>query len=431
MGALEVLRFPSIEVLVAELDRRLGHSIPLPQYGSAASIRTFRDWFSAPSPNARKPQRAIIVPLDPTGFLSFPTLRQEFDLARSPGDPRYETLSIEQIGVQFGFELSQLDQPIFSLSGGERTRGAIAKACLLLHSADSLVLCSPTHWLHLNSYSYLHQLLSLADELRKPVTLFLLDGDDLNAVAHSSSSMRTAVPGRQVSWFLNGSAFRIQLLNNSEPTSRDRIFQVNLMALHDVELRSPTVLVGKNGAGKSLLAKCLSDIVRTSEPIAAKSKYGLGPSRLMLQDTLSHLFRRAISQHPSRIFEFDQEGKKKVDAIFSTLSQECRKRLWSSKPEDAHLVGPEAEPRTLFQAKLALIAERLVYSPPLLILDEPSWGLSVRQADALINVVVDYCHERDIPIAIIAHDRPNLKQYANSAICVERDEDSISARVLT
>ena len=52
--------------------------------------------------------------------------------------------------------------------------------------------------------------------------------------------------------------------------------------------------------------------MRASHAIAAKSKYGLGSSRLVLQDTLSHLFRRPIAQHPSRVFEFDQEGKKKV-----------------------------------------------------------------------------------------------------------------------
>ena len=85
----------------------------------------------------------------------------------------------------------------------------------------------------------------------------------------------------------------------------------------------------------------------------------------------------------------------------------------------------------MFQAKLAIIAERLVYSPPLLILDEPSWGLSVRQSDTLIEAVVDYCHERDIPIAMITHLRPKLRHYANSTIDISREGDFITARIIS
>jgi ABC-type cobalamin/Fe3+-siderophores transport system ATPase subunit len=429
MSSVEELRFPSIEVLVGALERRIHRSVPLPQYGSAASIRAFKEWFFAPSFDTPTSHRAIVVPPDPTGFLSFPTLRQEFELARSPSDPQHQALSIEQIGAEFSFDSSQLDQPIYSLSGGERTRAAIAKACLLLHQADSLVLCTPTHWLHLDSYSYLWKLLSLAKSLSKPVTLFLLEGDELGETYEVPAEPATPVPGRSVSWFFGASNYEIQLLNNAEPGAKDRLLRFDVSAIRDIELRSPTILTGRNGSGKSLLAKCLSDVVRASSPVTAKSKYGEGPARLVLQDTLSHLFRRPIAQHPSRIFEFDQEGKKKVDSIFTTLSQECRKRLWTSLPSDAHLVGPEAEPCTLFQAKLVLIAERLVYSPPLLVLDEPSWGLSVRQSDALIEAVVSYCHDKEVPIAMITHLRPKLKHYGNSTIALSRDGDSITAKL--
>lgn len=431
MSAAEELRFPSIELLVQALDLRFGRSTPLPQYGSATSVRAFGDWLFAPARESSQSQRAIVVPPDPTAFLSFPTLRQEFDLARSPTDPRYQALSLEQIGTKFEFEPRQLDQPVYSLSGGERTRAAIAKASLLLHRAESVAFCMPTHWLHLDSYSHLHELFRLADNSGKPVTLYLLDGDELVERIELPAKAVTPMPGRQVSWFLGGSNYEIQLLNNTEPSSKDHLLRFDVSSLRNVELRSPTILTGKNGAGKSLLAKCLSGVVRTSQPITPKSKYGQGPSRLVLQDALSHLFRRPIAQHPARVFEFDQEGKKKVDTIFSALSQESRKRLWTSMPDDAHLVGPEAEPHTLFQAKLVLIAERLVYAPPLLILDEPSWGLSLRQSDALIEAVVNYCHERDIPIAMITHLRPRLTHYANSTIHVQRDGDSITAKILS
>jgi len=129
----------SIQRLVQDVESSLGQHVPLPQHGSSASIDSYRRWRTSYKSDDNKIRSLVIIPPDPSAFLTFPTLHQEFSITRSPDDPNYQGLSIEQIGEESGFEPLQLLQPIYSLSGGERVR---SRAALCMEAAlRLLVVC--------------------------------------------------------------------------------------------------------------------------------------------------------------------------------------------------------------------------------------------------------------------------------------------------
>ena len=52
-----------------------------------------------------------------------------------------------------------------------------------------------------------------------------------------------------------------------------------------------------------------------------------------------------------------------------------------------------------------MAAERIECTPPLLIFDEPAWGIAARFATALLQCVCLRTCDRKIPLLIISHNR--------------------------
>lgn len=414
--------FASLELLHEAVAITFNRFIPSPQLGSAESLMQFVKWRNSYSDVQARANGVILIPPDPTSFLVFPTLRQEIDISRQRDDQRYQTASASQIAEEYGFSAKQLDQPLYTFSGGERVRAALLKANLLLPRAKRFVLCSPTQWLHLESYSYLERVAEQAKSLRVPVTLFSLQGDLWPATENDAhTDISQSLPNTETTWFLEATNFDLPLETRSNPSNQtDLVFRFEFEGIHNQQLKSPTLLIGMNGAGKSLLAQCLAGIIGEVRNIQPKAKHGAGPGRVILQDALSHLFRERIRQHVVRVFDFDTEGMKRVNILFGELSSKCREALWTKSPDDPYLVGRDEEPSTLLQAKLMLVAERLVHAPTLLLLDEPAWGLSIRQAKAFIYVVVSYCHSSQIPVLIICHTKDWLPTPNGDQLTVTR-----------
>lgn len=399
-----VEKFASLELLNDEVATTFNQYVASPQHGSAATMSAFMKWMHAYDANRARASGIVLIPSDPTSFLTFPTLRQEIEIARLLSDVRYEALSASQIAAEFDFNLVQLDQPIYSFSGGERVRAALLKANLLLPRTKQLVLCNPTHWLHLDSYMHLQRLIANAERLGVKVLLYLLEGDAWPALPSTNSAPISTARSDGPTWFLEANDFALPLRAASEgPSADDRILPFFFEDKSHEPLKSPTLLIGPNGAGKSLLAQCLGGLHSEHSKVKATSKHGAGPGRLVLQDALSQLFREKIKEHAVRVFDFDQEGMKRASALFKELSSKCRQILWTEAPNDPYLVGRDDEPDTLMQVKLMLASERLVYSPTVLILDEPAWGLSEKQANAFVSVVISHCHQHDIPVLIVCH----------------------------
>jgi energy-coupling factor transporter ATP-binding protein EcfA2 len=430
MAMIETKYFDSIELLYYEVSKTLNQFVVMPQQGDEIFLKSFIKWKNRSSELLNFENNEILIPADPTSILTFPTLRQEFEITRQLDDNRISHLSIDEIAQQFDFNNSQLDQPIYTLSGGERIRGALVKVNLMLPRLKTIYLCSPSHWLNFDAYYLLDKIVANAIQLDVNVKLFLLDGELWRTDKAKNSTNFDNTKGS--TWYLEGNNFSLSLDANAEINTQNRILNFSFESFENKALLSPTLLHGANGAGKSLLAQCICGMHFNEPPVISKSKHGAGATavRMIIQDSLAHLFRGNIIKHPARVFDFDNEAMKKAQALFKDFSLKCKDKLWTGAPNDAYLIGVDEEPNTLMQAKLMLVAERLVYSPSLLILDEPAWGLSIRQANALASIVINYCNINAIPVLIISHTTNWYDDGFGSQIKVSRNLDNVTVSAL-
>jgi ABC-type branched-subunit amino acid transport system ATPase component len=169
-----------------------------------------------------------------------------------------------------------------------------------------------------------------------------------------------------------------------------------------LELRSPTLISGRNGVGKTTFAKLLAGLITPDGGSVRLTTGGMtGSARVMLQDTVVHLFGEPISEHLGRVFCFDREWWKEARKIYEALQRDCLSRIAVRLPGVSVADGDGLQ--SMLQCKLAVVVDRLFGLPPLLILDEPGWCLSRTVGRAFVESVVAAAHERGIAVAIISH----------------------------
>jgi energy-coupling factor transporter ATP-binding protein EcfA2 len=432
-GNVATRRFASIEALLDHVESE-GLFVSQPQKGGEHTINKFVTWaLSHPPFGGATERRRLVIQPDPTSFLLFPSIREELKTAL----PSSSNESLQATANRYGFGDAQLDQATFTLSGGERVRAALAKAEALCETTDELVLCSPTHWLNPTSYKYLHLLMGEYVRRGKSVYLFLLNGEDMQASGAADDSLYPIVPDaisnlteRENVWRFRASDFRLEL-DAMWDGDNDATLQFAFPTNGDGGLLSPTLLTGNNGVGKSVFAKCLGGMYASvKQDITVGSYHGRGHARLIMQDSLSHLFRKNIPDHATRIFDFDLESKKKLDKLFEEMCKQCRDMLWVGEADDELKVGPTDGPDTLMQAKILLVAERLIQSPPLLLVDEPGWGLSADQANAFVCLVTNTAHKLGIAVAFISHTTHWMQTPMRSRIHIDRDGSKVTVNIM-
>jgi energy-coupling factor transporter ATP-binding protein EcfA2 len=204
----------------------------------------------------------------------------------------------------------------------------------------------------------------------------------------------------------------------------------DIKEISEERITSPIVVIGKNGSGKSVFAKCVAGMMVEKDELTPLSSMGAGSGRIVLQDCLSHYFRGKILEHPSRVFDFDSDAMKRTINLLRDLCGKSRKILCNGSKDDAYLVGSDLNPSTLLQAKIMLVAERLAYYPTVLVLDEPAWGLSLTQAHAFLTVTIRHCHENGVPVLIVSHDSRCIPFFPGGIILLSRDKFNVTAKLV-
>jgi energy-coupling factor transporter ATP-binding protein EcfA2 len=431
MTLFSVENFDTLELLQESLNRNYGQFISTPQLGGMRTLKGFREWYDNYEDKQTIHHFVLLIPADPSSFLVLPTIRQEIEMSKISDDMRFSNEPTWKIANSYNFFSKQIDQPIHTLSGGERIRAALMKADLLLPNATELVLSSPSQWLDSESIDLLDRLVQRAKALEKKITVYNLKGDSWPS--HKSVPQTEEYTERNkdfsLNWSIKSKDFLVKF-ESFDPDESGRSLFYKCSHIDSKELKSPTLLTGKNGVGKSIFAQCVAGMKIDSSKLNVVSRAGFGFGRIILQDCLNHFFRNELNGHLPRVFDFDSEGMKKATTLFRELCAASKNNLWSGNSSDGYLVGNEHNPSTIMQSKLLLTAERLMYSPPVLILDEPAWGLSLKQARVFIDTVLEESYKLGVPLLIISHDRNWLPHNIGSEIRLNRSENDVLFELL-
>lgn len=179
------------------------------------------------------------------------------------------------------------------------------------------------------------------------------------------------------------------------------------VVIHDVSFDLPAagslVLVGSNGSGKSTLAKAimgLATIEGGTILFSGARANGVGPVEMV---------RRGISYLPQRM------------RVFSDMSVRENIEIALHGGNATHRRGRLAELMDLFpilrtrqrdrastlsggQQQLVAIARGLISKPKLLILDEPTWGLSNENAAFVSEHLLAVRREEQAALLVIEHN---------------------------
>lgn len=402
MSTITIQRFFGFEDQLSAIRKHGAAVPPAVTSGFSGFIGGFRTWKE--SEQTLDPSIVVILP-NPSLTLALPYPRDELAVAYSVALGRRPTDSeIAVLLNRFGLSAELADRPISALSGGERLLLNLARADIFSDLATRLVLCSPTQWLNVANYRFVVDLITKYQQKQKPIEILALQGEpDLEVELFESDTPDIGVEG--LKWTL-----RLQDLAVRFEPSRYPRFTPGMSLTYrledgtDLDLVSPTLLRGQNGVGKSVFSQVVSGLVRPSSGNVRIMSGGMhGKARLLMQDCILQLFAHSPLSHIRRVFQLDDERAELARQIYQDIQNQLREMVVVNSEIPPDLVGSRDEPDTVLQAKIALVAERLVSNPPVLILDEPSWCLSKPIARMFVRTVCEIAHHRRIAVIVVSH----------------------------
>lgn len=193
---------------------------------------------------------------------------------------------------------------------------------------------------------------------------------------------------------------RVEGLNFSYPCGRQILYDISFEAGSGSFL----AVLGNNGAGKSTLLKCFDQILRPQSgsvtvdgtelltlPLGELARQvafvtqSAALTRMTVYETL------LLGRKPYIKWGVSQEDRRMVDDTLRRMGLEGFAMRYLHQ-----LSGGE-------QQKV-LLARALVQQPKLLLLDEPTSNLDLRNQYEVLSLVREVCRERDITAILVIHD---------------------------
>jgi energy-coupling factor transport system ATP-binding protein len=215
---------------------------------------------------------------------------------------------------------------------------------------------------------------------------------------------------------------------------RFRYTDQNAFALNDVSFSVASGecvgLVGKNGSGKSTMAKCICGFVQPDSGTISHNGKDLAPFSIMERaERIGY-----VMQNPNQMISFpmifdeiafglrnrgiaETEIKTRVYDVLKT----CGLYPFRNWPVSALSYG---------QKKRLTIASILVLQPSLMILDEPTAGQDYRHYTEFMEFLMGLSRDKGISLILITHDMHLMLEYTTRAVvlseglCVADDEPS-------
>lgn len=398
-----IYTFDTFEKLVDRFVASTGVYFPKLSEGRNSFFKGFYNWLSA---EKKSSNFALIAP-EPSQALSLPNPAQVMYSALKPVINSPSEDCIFEYLYKYGLDPSISTQPITTLSGGEMLLLNYAKAEAQADYAERFIASNPIFWLNSSRYHYWLNLKELYSSKQKSIDVIVLNGDTYFDNTDSENDFNIKPLEFKLS---------IQEPKVCFPEIRFPIYHaaraISYKCHKEIIVKSPFLITGDNGVGKSIFSGMLSSIVDiNSGNLSVEGLNGAASSRLVFQEAVSQCFALTPDKLISGVFCADYEKKLLAQNFFQRLISEFNNH------EEAQMSDNNIY--TLLSLKIALIAERLADKPALLLLDEPGWGLSCKDAQLLVYKVALLAHELGVALGIVSH-QPTWHKFAASKLSLKR-----------
>lgn len=183
-----------------------------------------------------------------------------------------------------------------------------------------------------------------------------------------------------------------------------------------------TAVIGPNAAGKSTLLKCIAGLLRARGDILLDGRDVKTFGRRDLVKLVSYLPQETNSRAVLTVFEAVLLGR--MHMLSWTVGDEDLSTVL--KALDDLKIGHLAK-RTLGelsggQKQMVSIAQSLVREPQLLIMDEPTNALDLRNQMELFELVRRIAHDKQITAIVAMHDLNLAARYAERIVVLKEGE---------
>jgi len=413
--AASVTYYPTFEAREDAFNVSVGRLVPSRLAGPERFWADFSE-ISRRRLDADPTARVAFITSNPRDCLAFATPRQVLTAAclRAGISGSAIAAAVEETATTFCLQANR-DQPLRTLSGGESVKLAMAKAAIAGENSCRLSVASPFSWLSAGNAGLLDELVERYASRRLPVSVLALAEEDAMDPDPIIGDAAAAFPSVSFAIRLETVSLRLATAVAMATTDPARVDFPDAA----FSLRSPCLLMGDNGQGKSLLAKLLTGAMAgQGRIVVGGAASGRCRPRMIFQDVVAQTLSRSADGMLDGLNSADRMA---AVARYRELAGICGAYLDGCMGSTANLAAGGMPPTpSLLEIKLQLAAQRLTGDTSLMILDEPDWGLSRRAAAAFVLAVVDMAHAMGIPVLIISH-KPWWTPLALSRLTVVKD----------
>jgi len=353
------------------------------------------------------PEPSVYIGPDPDRLLLFSKVVDNFRVHGYDHDQSIDALS------RFGLGSPFLRRRLAALSGGERMRVALALAFSGEH--ETLILDGVVPWLDSEGREALSDQITLSS-----TSCIVLLGNEWENLHSIVRKVYRLTDGKLVPFdngAFNSKASRpIRKCTFVHPESKPllRFDNVHFSDYPDseVERKSPLLhsvafsvypgehvcIIGPNGAGKSTIAKLIYGLLRPDNGHVQLNGSNVAPSdRPQISAMVAYL-----GQYPMQQLVLPSVGSYKI-YLDGTQNLAASRLIdsWVNAEERELLIN-----LTTLDLKLLALASGITNDTQLLVLDEPTWGLSVSEQTTLIEYLTTWREE--LPsrsILLISHNQ--------------------------
>lgn len=197
--------------------------------------------------------------------------------------------------------------------------------------------------------------------------------------------------------------------------------------LEDINLQVPKGaflgLVGPNGSGKSTLLKCLLGVLKPKQ--GSIRLFGVDSKKFKEWNKVGYVSQKANSFNsgfPATVFEVVSMGLVSKKGLFRFFTKNDKEKVEKAIADVgmSEFQGRNIGELSGGQQQRVFIARALVSDPELLILDEPTVGIDVKNVESFYEILEDLNKRLGITLILVTHDMGAVTEKVTHVACLNK-----------